>query len=138
MVQQADTALSVRAHSYFVFSQIAVLDDHTLFHRLLVELFKEVELRSIFWLCLPLIVQERGVVIWHFLVLNIAENVEKFLVVLLCILDLFLAIVLQIAVRAPLSRLVGLILLGAHSHHIFDALLEDSAFDILNPDDELE
>ena len=57
---------------------------------------------------------------------------EKFLVVVLCELELLGGVIGQIAVGATLARLVGLILFRAHRHDILYTLLNHSPLDLVD------
>ena len=112
---------------------------HALFHCNLVQLSEVVCLGHILWLCLAIVVQERRVVVWNaFFIFNIAKRMEQILVQRLGILELFRQEVFEVAIRAAFARLVDLVALGAHGHHLIDALVYHSAFEARHAQDKLE
>ena len=52
--------------------------------------------------------------------------------------ELLWQVILKVTIGTTLTRLVGLVFLGSHRHHIFDALLDHGAVDVINAQDELE
>ena len=130
-----------RPHIYLVFwpSQIAILDKHALLHGPFVQLEVVVCLCDVLWLRRPFEVKVASVTIRVVdLVLDVAENVEEFLVVSLCELDLLWQVVLHVFICASLAWLVRLVLFRTHRHHIFDPLLNNSAFNAFHSQDELK
>ena len=63
---------------------------------------------------------------------------EQVFVVVLGVLNHFRCIVFQIAIRAALTRLVGLILLRPHCHHILDSPFNNCVLNSIDAQDELE
>ena len=116
-----------------------MLNPHALLHGHLVKFLIVVGFGHTLWPCLALVIQERRVIVWDaLLIFDIAERVEKFLVVGLGVLKLFRQVVLHVAISATLARLVRLVALGAHRHNICDALLNYSAFCVGHAQDKLE
>ena len=120
-------------------SKVSMLDAHALSHTFFIKLFVVVDPSDIFRLSLTFEIKEWRIVIWQALiVLDIAKDVEEVFVVVFSILYHVGRIILQVAVGAALARLVGLILLSSHVHHIFDSLFNDCVFDILDAENELK
>ena len=61
-------------------------------------------------------------------ILYVAENVEKFFVVVLCKFDLLGQVIGSVLIGASLARLVGLILLRPHGQDFLNPSLNNSAF----------
>ena len=58
------------------------------------------------------------------LILRVTKYVEQFLVVILSEFYLLTQVVLNVAISAALSGLVGLILLCSHCHDVLDAFID--------------
>lgn len=116
-----------------------MLNVHALFHRHLVQLFVVVGLGHILGVSLAFKVHEWCHVVRDaLLILDIPKDVEQLLVLLLRELDLFWQVILQVAVGASLSRLVGLVFLSTHGHHVLNAAFNDCATDVVHAQDELK
>lgn len=105
-------------------SPLSVGDSLALFHGHLVKLSKVVCLLDARLTGLALVVKEGGVVLGDTLVvLHVSERVEDLLIGTLGVLELLRLEIVHVAVGAARARLVSLVFLGAHAHHISDTLL---------------
>ena len=112
---------------------------HALLHRNLVQFLVIVCLRHILWLCLSLVVQKGCVIVRNtYLVLYVAEHMEKLLIIRLGIIKLFWEKVFEITIRATLPWLVNLVAFGSHGHHFLDSLLYHCTFKVWHTQDKLE
>lgn len=97
-----------------------------LLKRTLVQSLVVVCLGYVLGLRAPLEIKESRVTVRvALLVLHVAEDVEQVLVVVLRVFDLLGQVILRVAIRTTLPRLVDRVFLGTHGHNIFDSLLDD-------------
>ena len=119
--------------------QITVPYLHSLFLGFLVKLAEVVDLFNIFRLSLSFVVEEWRITVGiFFLILYISKNVEQIFVMALCVLNHVRCVVFQVFICSALSRLVGLVFLRTHSHHIFDSPFNDCSLDFINTQNKFE
>ena len=116
-----------------IVSQVTMGDPHALLHRYLVKVLVVVSLGHIFRLSFAFVVQERSVVIWDpLIVFHVAKDVEQLFIIGFGVLQLFWQVVFKITIGSALSRLVSLVALGPHGHHILDPPLDHGLVDIVH------
>ena len=112
---------------------------HSLFLCFFVELAEVVDFFDIFGLSLSFVVEERRIIIGSFfLILYISENMEEIFVIVLCEFNHVWRVVFHVFICSTLARLVSLVFLCTHGHHIFDPFFNDCTLDVINTQNKFE